>query len=99
MRVRFDLNAVEPFQFDVDGAIYKFQSARKLAEKRRLATNIAEYVLQLPNKKYIYLTIVGDEDQVLSNGIERGWYVAEVVSEEDAEFLIASLRPFTDLYR
>jgi hypothetical protein len=48
--------------------------------------------------KKIWLTIVGDEDQSTIYGVECGWYVAEVLSEEDADFLVKALAEFTKVH-
>ena len=98
MRVRFQLEEFEPFKITVDGVDYRFSSLKTLARKERLTTNVHEYVYQLPTGKYVYLTVVGDEDQKSAFGLTRGWYVAEIVSEADADWLIKSLAPFTALY-
>lgn len=99
MRVRFDLKPTEPFSFVADGVSYRFSSLRPLAEKRRTATKVSEYVFKLPDGRHVYLTVVADEDQNSAFGVERGWYVAEIISDKDAEFLINALALFTKLYR
>jgi hypothetical protein len=99
MRVHFQLKSHEPFTFAVEGEEYAFSQLRPVAEKRRLATGVSEYVFKLPNRKHVYLTVVADEGENSSLGVGRGWYVAEVLSDKDAEFLIDALAPFTELYR
>ena len=98
MRVHFQLEEFEPFKITVDGVDYRFSSLKTLARKERITTHVHEYVYQLPTGKYVYLTVVGDDDQNSAAGITRGWYVAEIVSKTDAEWLINSLAPFTALY-
>jgi len=98
MRVRFDLKEFEPFTFTVDGKSYAFRDLTPLARKERLPTLVHEYVFRLPRHEYVYLTVVSDEDQAVANGIYRGWYVAEILSEKDALWLIEALKPFTALY-
>ena len=98
MRVPFQLKKFEPFHFTVQGVTYSCPNTKRLAEKRSLAANIHEYVLETPDGKKVWLTVVGDEGQISAYGIERGWYVAEVLSEEDAAFLIKALAEFTKLY-
>jgi hypothetical protein len=63
-----------------------------------LAANIHEYVVETLNGKKVWLTVVGDDDQSSAYGIQRGWYVAQVLSEEDAAFLVEALAAFTKLY-
>ena len=99
MRTRFDLEEFEPFTFVAGGKRYAFSDLTPLARKERLATLVQEYVYKLPDQSYVYLTVVGDDDQYMSNGIARGWYVAEPMTEADALWLIGALEPFTALYR
>ena len=98
MRVSFQLKNFEPFYFSVEGVTYTYPSVKCLAEKRHLAANIHEYVVETPDGKKIWLTVVGDEDQLSAYGIQRGWYVTQVLSEEDATFLVKALAEFTKLY-
>jgi hypothetical protein len=98
VRVHFKLEEFEPFKITIDGVEYPYKSLRPLAKKERLTTNVHEYVYQLPTNKYVYLTVVGDEDQPSAFGLTRGWYVAEIISKDDAEWLIQSLAPFTAMY-
>jgi hypothetical protein len=97
MRTRFELAEYEPFHFDVEGVSYKFSGMLALAKKERPTTLVHEYVFKLPIGKYVYLTVVGDDDQYMKNGLERGWYVAELLSESDALWLVNALGPFTEL--
>ena len=96
MRINFDLSPLEQFSFNVLGNTYLMSDLRPLARKARAQTNISEFVYRLPDKTYIYLTIVGDEEQTSALGVGRGWYVAEVLSEESARFAIDALQKFTD---
>ena len=99
MRVRFELrNIAEPFTFVVENTTYALSATQHLAEKRNLAANIYEYVLKTPHGKNVWLTLVGDEDATSGLGVERGWYVTQVLSEEEAKFLIKALSEFTKLY-
>lgn len=95
MRTRFELAELEPFHFVVDDVSYRFSGAQALAKKERITTLVNEYVFKLPTGKYVYLTVVGDDDQYMENGLARGWYVAEVLPEADALCLIKALEPFT----
>ena len=88
---------MELLHFVVQGVTYSYAKSERLAEKCNFAANIYEYVLETPDGKKVWLTVVGDEDQVSAYGIERGWYVAQVLSEEDAAFLIKALAKFTKL--
>ena len=99
MRTHFELKNFEPFRFIADGKAYKFGDLTPLAEKRRPATKIHEYVFKLPTGKHVYLTVVGDEDQASAMGIERGWYMAEMLSDENAAFMIDAMAKFTALYK
>ena len=97
MRVPFQLKNFEPFYFSVDGVTYTYPNVTRLAEKRNLPANILEYVVETPDGKKVWLTVVGDEDQTSAYGIEHGWYVAQLLSEEDAAFLVKALAEFTRL--
>ena len=99
MRIRFDLKEFEPFSFVVGNKRYAFSKLEPLARKEWHATLVHEYVYKLPDQSYVYLTIVGDDDQYMSDGIARGWYVAETVEEKDALWLIEALKSFTALYK
>ena len=91
MRIRFDHGCTE-FKFADDDTSYDWSKLKPLAKRCRLATNICEFVYNLPGKGYIYLTVVGDEDQKTSFGITRGWYVVEKISEEYAKIDIESMK-------
>jgi hypothetical protein len=95
MRIHFDLGEFDPMTFEHNGVQYLFSDLTPLAEKRRLSTNIHEYVYRLPDEQYIYVTIVGDDEQPSSSGIHRGWYVIELLSGKEALFLIDALSKFT----
>lgn len=98
MRVPFQLKNFEPFYFSVDGVTYTYSNVKRLAHKRSFPANIDESVVETLDGKKIWLTIVGDEDQSSAYGIERGWYVAEVLSDEDAAFLVKALAEFTKVH-
>lgn len=99
MRKYFELADFAPMVFEYKGEKYIYSHLTPLAQKRRLATNISEYVYQLPTNEYVYITIVGDEDQTSAYGIQKGWYVIESLSEEEAKFDIDALSKFTALYK
>ncbi len=99
MRVHFELEEFAPMVFDHQGIKYSFSELTPMAEKRRLATNISEYVYKLPTDEYIYVTVVGDEDQTSGHGVHKGWYVIESIEEKDARFDIDALSQFTALYK
>ena len=98
MGVSFQLKNFEPFYFSVEGVTYTYPNVRRLAEKKNLGANIHEYVVETPDGKKVWLTVVGDEGQTSAYGIQRGWYVTQVLSEEDATFLVKALAEFTKLY-
>ena len=98
MRVSFQLKNYEPFCFCVEGVTYTYPNVRRIAEKRNLAANVYESVVETPDGKKVWVTVVGDEDQTSAYGIQRGWYVTQVLSEEDAGFLVKALTEFTKLY-
>jgi hypothetical protein len=95
VRVPFDLKDFEPFTFSVEGCTYRYSDVSRLAEKRNIAANIDEAVIQTPDGKKVWLTVVGDEDQTSAYGIQRGWYVAQVLPDDQAVVLVKALAPFT----
>lgn len=99
MRIYFELEQFAPMVFEYKGKKYEYSHLVPLAQKRRLATNISEYVYQLPTGEYVYVTIVGDENQTSAYGVHKGWYVIEPISEEAAKFDIDALSKFTALYK
>ena len=99
MRVHFELDQYAPMVFEHKGVKYQFPQLTPRAEKRRLAANIFEYVYHLPTNEYIYVTVVGDEDQTSGFGIHKGWYLIESISEDEANFYIDALSKFTALYK
>lgn len=99
MRKHFQLQEFEPMVFEYEGVNYQFSHLTPLAEKRRLATNIYEYVYRLPTGQYVYVTVVGEEEETSAYGIHKGWYVIEPISEEEAKFDIDALSKFTALYK
>ncbi len=98
MRIQFDLEQFEKFTFTVNGEKYSISTLEPLAEKSRLKTNIHEYVYKLPTEKYVYLTVVGDENETSALGIYRGWYVAEILTEEDAQLMIKAIENFKAVF-
>ncbi len=98
MRIRFELNDLEAFYFEFKGEKYAFSSLKPLARKERLATNIREYIYELPIGDFVYLTVVGDEDQTSGLGVAKGWYVVEELNLEEAKNSIDALAKFTVMY-
>ena len=95
MRVPFTLEQFQRFSFSVEGITYAYPNVRRLAEKHNLAANIEESIVETPDGKQVWLTVVGDEDQVSPYGIERGWYVAQILSEERAAILVKAFTAIT----
>ena len=99
MRRRFELADTEPFEFEADGSSYRFSGLRALATRENHETLVNEYVFKLPTGKYVSLTAVGDDDQYGKNGLTRGWYVAQILSESDALWLVNALASFMEASR
>ena len=74
-------------------------AAAKAAEKWNIAANIHETVIEARDGKKIWLTVVGDEDGPSVHRIQRGWYVAQALSDENAALLVKALAEFTRLYQ
>ena len=91
IRVPFTLKQSQPFSFSVSGITYAYPNVRRLAERHNLAANIEESVVETPDGKQVWLTVVGDDDQVSPYGIRHGWYVAQVLSRESAAVLVKAL--------
>jgi hypothetical protein len=98
LRVPFELKNFEPMRFVVDGVNYTYSHVKHLAVKRNMTANIYENVVETPDGKKVWLTVVGDTDEIPLHGIERGWYVAQKLSEEDATVLVAAFSEFTKMY-
>jgi hypothetical protein len=94
MRIQFRLTELQPFAFTVEGNTYAYGGLKRLALKRNLDANIEESVLETPAGKKIWLTVVGDDDQVSAFGIHRGWYVAKVLPDDSAAVLIKAFEPW-----
>jgi hypothetical protein len=92
MRKYFDLVEHEAFILEIDnddGSLspMAFRDARVVAQIANLHANVCESIRLFDKSRFFHLTVVGDEDQVDARGIERGWYVARWISEEDARKL------------
>lgn len=99
MRIHFELGEFDQMTIEHNGVNYPFSQLIPLAEKRRLATNISEYVYKLPTNKYVYVTVVGEEEQPTGNGIYKGWYIVEDISKDEAKKDIDLLSEFTAMYK
>lgn len=95
MRKHFKCNVSEPMLIEHNGKHYQLTRLEPLAQKTRLETRITEYVFHLQHDEYIYLTIVGDEDQPLAQGARKGWYLVESLSKAEADIEIDLLSKFT----
>src|ERR1035437_10368096 len=99
MRVPFQLTDFQPFSFSVEGTTYAYPETTRLAFKPNLAANIEETEVQTPDGKKIWLTVVGDEAEVLPYGIQRGWYEAQVISEDSAACLVKAFAGWSGYIR
>lgn len=88
MRVPFVLKSSQSFSFPIEGATYGYPNVDHLAGKHNFAANIEEAVVETPDGKKVWNTIVGDEEHASPLGIERGWHVAQVLSGESAAVLV-----------
>jgi len=70
----------------------------QFAHKSNMSANIEEYIVETPDRKKVWLTVVGDEGAASAYGIDRGWYVAVVLSEDDATFMVNALAEFTKIH-
>ena len=88
MRVHFNLKNYEAMTFTVDGKTYSYPQTPRLAFKPNHAANIEEVLLQTPDNKKVWLTVVGEDAEPSGAGILRGWYVAKVLDDESAADLV-----------
>ena len=95
MRVPFHLNDFQPFSFSVGGTPYSYAAVTRLAHKVNFDANIEESVIETPEGKKVWLTVVGDEDQISPSGIQHGWYVAELLDDDSAAFLVKAFAAFS----
>jgi len=88
MRVPFQLTGSQPFSFLVDGKPYSYADSTRLAFKPNLAANIEETVIQTPDGRKVWLTVVSADEESGPYGIERGWYTVQVLDNASADALI-----------
>jgi hypothetical protein len=88
MRVPFQLKDFQPMSFSVAGKTYVYTEGKRLAVKPNLAANIEESVLEMPDGKIVWLTVVGHDDESAATGITRGWYVTQTLDAESAATLV-----------
>ena len=95
MRVPFQLNNFETLTFTMDGNSYHYEDGNRLAVKPNPAANMEDSVLEMPDGKVIYLTVVGADDGASAQGIRRGWYVAQTLDAESATKLVIRVKHFS----
>ncbi|MGA2183358.1 MAG: hypothetical protein ABSH47_10030 [Bryobacteraceae bacterium] len=94
MRVPFHLQGLQPLSFSVEGTTYSYETVTRLAHRQNLDANIQESVIETPEGKKVWLTVVGDEDQMSPFGIQHGWYVAKLLDTESADSLVRAFAAF-----
>lgn len=94
MRVPFYLNDLQPFSFSIEGTTYSYATVKRLAHRMNFDANIEESVVETAEGRKVWLTVVGDGDQISALGIPHGWYVAKLLDNESAEFLVKALAAF-----
>ena len=88
MRVSFQLTGFQPFSFAVDGKLYSYADSTRLAFKPNLAANIEETIIQTPDGRKVWLTVVSDDEDPGPYGIQRGWYTVQVLDDASAGSLV-----------
>ena len=79
-----------------DGTTYDYSALDRLAQRSNFDASLEESILALPDGKCVWLTVVGDEDQTPGFGYFRGWYVAKVMSLQNAERLVKAFKLLTE---
>lgn len=75
--------------FSVEGRTYSYPDVKQLAVRSNMHANIEESVIETPDGKIVWLTVVGDEEAELSPcGILRGWYVAVALPSDLAQIMV-----------
>jgi hypothetical protein len=93
MRVPFHLQDHQPFLFSVEGTTHSYETVTRLAHRMNFDADIEESVVETPEGKKVWLTVVGD-GQSTGMGIQNGWYVAKLLGDESANFLVKALAAF-----
>jgi hypothetical protein len=88
MRVPFQLTELQPFSIVVDGKRYSYADSKRLAFKPNLVANIEETIIQTPDGRKIWLTVVSADEEPTPYGIQRGWYTVQVLDDASADNLI-----------
>lgn len=96
MRVPFQLAGLQPLSFTVDGKVYSYAGSTRLAVKPNPAANIEEAIVQTPDGRKVWLTVVGADEESGPYGIERGWYTVQLLDDESAGVLIKAFAPWAD---
>jgi hypothetical protein len=91
MRKHFDLHPEEAFLIEIEDerghtTFVEFRDAAEFAVIGNPYANIEESVRRV-HGRFFRLTIVGEEDQNSARGIQKGWYIARWISNEDANKL------------
>jgi hypothetical protein len=88
MRVPFQLTGLQPFSFVVDGKLYSYADSQRLAFKPNLVANIEETIIQTPDGRNVWLTVVSADEEADPYGIKRGWYTVQVLDDASANSLV-----------
>ena len=94
MRVPFHLNNLQPFSFSVEGTTYSYDTVTRLAERMNFDANIQESIIETPDGKRVWLTVVGAEDQMPPLGNQHGWYAAKLLDDQGAALLVKAFAAF-----
>src|SRR5262249_14378326 len=96
MRIQFQLKGFEPMSFSVQGKTYSYAEVNRLGARMNVEANMEESIVQTPDGKKVWLTVVGDDEESNPYGIMRGWYVATVLDDKSAALLAQALRPWSE---
>lgn len=84
-RHRFNLSALDAFRVTVGPAVFSRSECYVFAELSNRAAGIYQEIWKSTAKKFIFVTVVSEDDDWSSMGVLKGWYEAHLISEADAE--------------
>ncbi len=84
----FQLTDAQPMFFVVDGKRYSYADSTRLAFKPNHAANIDETIIQTPDGRKVWLTVVGADEEPGPYGIQQGWYTVQKLDDASADGLV-----------
>ena len=90
-RTRFDLQDGQPFVIDIDGEQFGYTDCYEYAVIADMRAGVHTSIFKSRSGRFAKVTTIAEEGADRNPyGIDRGWYSAVVVSEEDAKKIRSS---------